>query len=125
MYVYIQSERRLWTVGHYAPNGKWEPESDHDDPQAAANRAARLNGEIDEPLAQENDQLKAQLAEASCLLEQAHDRINLLESARNDSIEYNATLVNTLALRDRHVAELEAQLAAVLRTIEAATRASQ
>lgn len=65
------------------------------------------------------------VAEATCLLEQAHDRINLLESARNDSIEYNATLVNTLALRDRHVAELEAQLAAVLRTIEAATRASQ
>jgi hypothetical protein len=30
MYVYIQSEPGLYTVGFYRPNGKWEPESDHD-----------------------------------------------------------------------------------------------
>lgn len=42
-YVYIQSEPGLWTVGHY-DGGKWEPESDHDSTDAAANRAAKLNG---------------------------------------------------------------------------------
>jgi len=29
-YVYIRSEPQLWTVGFYKPDGKWEPESDHD-----------------------------------------------------------------------------------------------
>ncbi len=56
-YVYIQSERAgqkisagnymehsLWTVGFYAPNGKWEPESDHSTAEAAAARVAYLNG---------------------------------------------------------------------------------
>ncbi len=56
-YVYIQSERagqkispgnymehNLYTVGFYAPNGKWEPESDHSDREEAAKRVAYLNG---------------------------------------------------------------------------------
>lgn len=30
MYVYIQSEPSLWTVGFYDPSGKWQSESDHD-----------------------------------------------------------------------------------------------
>jgi hypothetical protein len=43
-YVYIQSELGLWTVGFYDPSGKWQPESDHDSKEAAANRVHYLNG---------------------------------------------------------------------------------
>jgi len=49
-YVYVQSEQPtdettgLWTVGHYRPDGKWIPESDHDHPDKAAERVHYLNG---------------------------------------------------------------------------------
>lgn len=44
MYVYLNSEPGLWTVGHYAPDGQWHPESDHDTTDAAAARCHYLNG---------------------------------------------------------------------------------
>jgi len=44
MYVYIESERNLWTVGFYTPNGEWISESDHSDREAAAARTHYLNG---------------------------------------------------------------------------------
>lgn len=44
MYVYLRSERQLWTVGFYAPDGEWHPESDHSDREEAAKRVAWLNG---------------------------------------------------------------------------------
>jgi len=44
MYVYIQSEPELWTVGFYSPDGKWHPESDHSERHLAAERVAYLNG---------------------------------------------------------------------------------
>ena len=44
MYVYIQSERTLWTVGFYDPNGKWHSDSDHSDREEAAKRVHYLNG---------------------------------------------------------------------------------
>ena len=44
MYVYIRSEPNLWTVGFYDPTGKWNPESDHDTPEEAAERVHYLNG---------------------------------------------------------------------------------
>lgn len=44
MYVYIKTEPQLWTVGHYAPDGKFVPESDHDNTEDAAERVAFLNG---------------------------------------------------------------------------------
>lgn len=44
MYVYILSEPGLWTVGFYAPNGKWNSESDHNNKEEAAERVAYLNG---------------------------------------------------------------------------------
>ena len=44
MYVYIQSEKNLWTVGFYSPDGKWHPESDHESTESAAKRVAYLNG---------------------------------------------------------------------------------
>ncbi len=44
MYVYIQSEPSLWTVGFYRPDGFWESESDWDTREAAAHRVHYLNG---------------------------------------------------------------------------------
>jgi hypothetical protein len=44
MYVYIQSESCLWTVGFYDPKGDWHPESDHPSPDKAAERVHYLNG---------------------------------------------------------------------------------
>ena len=46
-YVYIRSEPRLWTVGFYHPDGRWEPESDWVDTEDAAARVAYLNGTVD------------------------------------------------------------------------------
>lgn len=43
-YVYKRTERQLWTVGHYAPDGQWTPESDHDTPVSASERVIVLNG---------------------------------------------------------------------------------
>ena len=43
-WVYIRSEPGLWTVGFYSPDGKFLPESDHDNSDAAARRVAWLNG---------------------------------------------------------------------------------
>jgi len=43
-YVYIQSERTLWTVGFYDPDGEWQAESDHSAVDLAAERVAYLNG---------------------------------------------------------------------------------
>lgn len=45
MYVYIQSEPGLWTVGYYYRDGKWQAESDHESSEAAAARVHYLNGE--------------------------------------------------------------------------------
>lgn len=44
MYVFIQSEPSLWTVGFYDPEGTWIPESDHPSKEEAAERAHWLNG---------------------------------------------------------------------------------
>ena len=43
-YVYIRSEPGLWTVGFYAPDGKWHTDSDHGNREEAARRVAYLNG---------------------------------------------------------------------------------
>lgn len=44
MYVYIQSEPNLYTVGFYDPNGQWHPESDWETREEAVERVAYLNG---------------------------------------------------------------------------------
>jgi hypothetical protein len=45
MYVYIYfKEAGVYTVGFYAPDGKWEPESDHRTAEEAAKRVHWLNG---------------------------------------------------------------------------------
>lgn len=43
-WIYIKSEPGLWTVGYYDPAGKFHPESDHDNIEAAAERVHFLNG---------------------------------------------------------------------------------
>lgn len=44
MYVYLQSEPGLFTVGFYSPVGEWCPESDHATREGAALRVSFLNG---------------------------------------------------------------------------------
>jgi hypothetical protein len=48
MYVYKKSsmpgEDYLYTVGFYKPDGRWEPESDHNSATEAAARVNWLNG---------------------------------------------------------------------------------
>lgn len=44
MYSYIKTEPSLWTAGFYAPDGKWVPESDHENIESAAARVSFLNG---------------------------------------------------------------------------------
>lgn len=44
MYVYIRSEPRLYTVGHFCPDGRWETDSDHSTQEDAGRRVAYLNG---------------------------------------------------------------------------------
>lgn len=44
MWVYIETERNIWTVGFYDPDGKFKTDSDHDDREKAGERVAFLNG---------------------------------------------------------------------------------
>lgn len=44
MYVYIEINRDLWSVGFYKPDGKWEEESNWDNFELAAKRVHYLNG---------------------------------------------------------------------------------
>lgn len=44
LWVYIQTEPQLWTVGFYAPDGKFHSDSDHSDREKAADRVHYLNG---------------------------------------------------------------------------------
>lgn len=44
MYVYTKSERFLWTVGFYKPDGTWVAESDYSTRLEAAQRTHYLNG---------------------------------------------------------------------------------
>ena len=45
MWVYVRSKSEpLWTVGFYAPDGEWHPDSDHTTMESAAARVHYLNG---------------------------------------------------------------------------------
>lgn len=44
VWVYIESEPGLWTVGFYKPDGTFEPESDHQIKEDAGIRVNFLNG---------------------------------------------------------------------------------
>ena len=44
MYVIIESEPGLWTVGFYTPEGEWKPLEDFEDKTEAVARVHYLNG---------------------------------------------------------------------------------
>lgn len=44
MWVYLQSEPRLFTVGYYDPKGAWHPDGDYCNQAEAAQRVHYLNG---------------------------------------------------------------------------------
>jgi len=57
-YLYIQTERGehpLWTVGHYSPEGRFEPESDWSSREEAARRVHYMNGGDDSAFSLEKD----------------------------------------------------------------------
>jgi len=43
-YVYIETEKGLWTTGFYDPNGEWHPDGDYNNREEAAARVHYLNG---------------------------------------------------------------------------------
>jgi len=47
MWVYIKSEPSLYTVGFYGPDNEWQPESDWNTREEAAQRVNYLNGGSD------------------------------------------------------------------------------
>lgn len=47
MWVYINSEPGLWTVGFYSPDGKWHPDSDWGTSEEAGARVHYLNGGVE------------------------------------------------------------------------------
>ena len=47
-WLYRKTERRVWTVGFYDPQGAWHAESDHGTPSEAAARVHYLNGGKDD-----------------------------------------------------------------------------
>ena len=57
MYVYIQSESNLWTVGYYDNNNEWHPESDHNVQEEAAQRVAYLNGNCSKKINELQEQI--------------------------------------------------------------------
>lgn len=59
MYVYIESEPGLYTVGYYLDNQEWIAESDHEDKEQAAARVAWLNGKPVKPATAGPDDLIA------------------------------------------------------------------
>lgn len=44
MWVYKKTEKNLWTVGFYSPDGKWNADSDYNSSEEAAKRVTLLNG---------------------------------------------------------------------------------
>jgi hypothetical protein len=62
-YVVKNFEPRLWTVGHYQPDGTFDPDSDHRNQDRAAERCHFLNGGSD--VAALVDDWRTQLAAAN------------------------------------------------------------
>lgn len=65
MYTYKQTEfspYRLFTVGYNDPKTGWEPESDHETSEAAAERAVFLNGGGDTETARKLAEAQSALA---------------------------------------------------------------
>jgi hypothetical protein len=77
-WVYIPSEPGLFTVGWEDTSGKWHPESDHENRDAAAKRVMVLNG-----LADPYDDLRAENERLRAALEKHHDLLTDEEDDRS------------------------------------------
>jgi len=49
-HVYKQVESGMWEVGYYDPDGYWQPESEHDNSDAASKRVHYLNSGASLPI---------------------------------------------------------------------------
>ena len=78
MHCYLKSEKSLWTVGYYTPEGRWESESDFNSQEKAAERVHWLNGGGNNSIIARLDDMEKEIArigktatkaanEASCL----------------------------------------------------------
>ena len=88
-YVVKNFERGLWTVGHYQPDGTFDPEADYTDQVAAGQRCHFLNGG-------NSADLVAQLADVQAKLSEARDRLVFNDG---DRIRYRAALCRIEGLR--------------------------
>jgi hypothetical protein len=89
-YVYIRSEPQLWTVGHYGPDKKWNPESDHGSAEDAGRRVSELNGGNIGGDHAAVERLATRLAKAEA-------RIAALEKQTPDALQAQRELDETLA----------------------------
>jgi len=77
-WVYIQTEPRLWTVGVYDGNGKFQPESDHDSSEDAAKQVHYLNGGSSQP--SERDYLHDIFGTLEAIADDLHAIRNAMEA---------------------------------------------
>lgn len=87
MYHYIQSEKHLWTVGTGGPGDDWEPESDHDTEESAANRVSFLNGN---PVS-EIEELKKRILVLEKALLSLQERVEAIEN--HEPSEYECAMI--------------------------------
>jgi len=73
MWVYIQSEPGVYTVGFSTPGGVWNTDSDHTEREAAAKRVNYLNGGIDGEVIRNLESLLNSLLESKMTLDDPED----------------------------------------------------
>lgn len=111
-YVYLQSERTLWTVGFYDPDGEWQAESDHSAVDLAAERVAYLNGGGD-------------ALELRGAIKQLKERVTMLEMGMNaamrQAIAEARAVIEQLPVEDDPYMPTDAEWAAYPEAMAAAT----
>lgn len=88
-FIYIKTEPRLWTTGHYDPDGKFHPDDDFGSPEEAADRCAMLNGD-------KSDNERLESIERS--IQSINKKINLIIDAFNAQKEVNASIARLVEL---------------------------
>jgi len=85
-WVYIQTEKNLYTVGFFDPEAKWHSDSDHDTQLKAAMRVSYLNGNEQSQL----DVLGMMIQELTNRVSELEDYVNELE--RDKQEDFNVAL---------------------------------